>query len=132
MEQNKRNVFNYKYSAPTEEERRQIESIRNKYAPKDKTVENALEKIKTLDKKIRTTANGVSIGVGTVGCLIFGLGLSLILEQNIHLWGTLISAIGCFPMIFAYPLYNFLIKKGKKKYGDEILRLSDELLNKKP
>ena len=36
------NKFNYTYSAPTEEERREIESIRNKYAPQEQT-ESKLE-----------------------------------------------------------------------------------------
>jgi hypothetical protein len=34
-------------------------------------------------------------------------------------------------MIAAYPLYVITLKKNKEKYGKEILRLSEELLEEK-
>jgi hypothetical protein len=32
-------------------------------------------------------------------------------------------------MVFAYPAYKWLLTKNKAKYGAEIIKLSEELLN---
>ena len=45
--------------------------------------------------------------------------------------GVAISVVGLVPVALAYPIYRILAKKGKEKYKDEILRLSDEILNEK-
>ncbi len=131
MEEKKNNnTFEYTYSAPTEAEKKQIESIRRQYETPQKHVESKVERVKRLDAKIKNTANAFSLAFGIVGCLVFGLGLAMILEWGILLWGVAVMALGCPLMIFSYPLYNFLIKRGKKKYGAEILRLSEEILKK--
>ena len=122
------NQFNFKYSAPSQEERKEIDSIRRQYAPQEKT-ETKLERLRRLDALVKNTAVIWSLVFGVIGCLIFGLGLTMVLEWNILLWGIVLMVIGSVPMAIAYPIYNKLLKKGKAKYGDEILRLSEELLN---
>ena len=122
------NQFNFRYTAPTEEERKEIDSIRRQYAPQEKT-ETKLERLRRLDALVKNTAVIWSLVFGVIGCLIFGLGLTMVLEWNILLWGIVLMVIGSVPMAIAYPIYNKLLKKGKAKYGDEILRLSEELLN---
>lgn len=120
--------FDYKYSAPTEEERREIDNIRRKYEPREKT-ETKLDRLKKLDSKVNNTALAVSLTVGIVGCLVFGLGLTMVLEWKKYLWGVVVAVVGAVGMISAHPLYKLFLKKGKQKYGDEILKLSGELLN---
>ena len=122
------NQFNYKYTAPTEEERKEIDSIRRQYAPQEKT-ETKLERLRRLDSLVKNTAIIWSLVLGVFGCLIFGIGLTMVLEWSILLWGIVLMVIGSVPMAIAFPVYNKLLKKGKAKYGDEILRLSEELLN---
>ena len=122
------NQFNFKYTAPTEEERKEIDSIRRQYFPQEKT-ETKLERLRRLDGCVKNTATIWSLVLGVVGCLIFGLGLAMILECNILFWGIILMIIGSVPMAISYPIYNKLLNKGKAKYGDEILRLSEELLN---
>ena len=124
------NQFNFKYTAPTEEERKEIDSIRRQYAPVEKT-ETKLERLRRLDSIVKNTSTIWSLVLGVVGCLIFGLGLSMILEWNIWLWGIILCVLGSVPMIIAYPVYKYVLKKYKKEYGDEILKLSEELLNEK-
>ncbi len=128
-EQNGKNTFEYTYSAPTEAEKKQIESIRRQYADEVK-VESKIDRVRRLDSKVKNTATCVSLILGVVGCLTFGLGLTMVLEWNIWLWGVVLMAIGCVPMLLAYPVYSWLFARGKKKYGDEILRLSEEILKK--
>ena len=122
------NKFNFKYTAPTEEERKEIDSIRRQYAPKEQT-ETKIERLRRLDALVKNTAVISSLVCGVLGCLIFGLGLTMILQWNIFLWGIVLMVVGSISMAVAYPIYKKTFNKGKKKYGDEILRLSEELLN---
>ena len=122
------NQFNYKYTAPTEEERKEIDSIRRQYAPQEQT-ETKLERLRRLDSLVKNTAIIWSLVLGVFGCLIFGIGLTMVLEWSILLWGIVLMVIGSVPMALAYPVYKSVLNKGKAKYGDEILRLSEELLN---
>ena len=119
--------FNYTYTAPTERERREIESIRKQYQDPEKSM-SKIERLRTLDARVKNTANAVALVVGIVGTLIFGVGLCLILEWSQLLWGIVVVAVGAVPTGLAYPLYTMVLKASKKKYGEEILRLSEELL----
>lgn len=120
--------FSYKYVAPTEEERKEIDSIRRQYAPQSQT-ESKLDRLRRLDSIVKNTAIIWSLVLGVLGTLIFGLGLTMILEWQILPWGIVIMAIGSVPIAIAYPVYKTVLKKYKNRYGEEILRLSKELLN---
>ena len=120
--------FNFRYTAPTEDERREINSIRRQYSPQEKT-ESKLEKLRRLDALVKNTATVVAFVMGIVGCLIFGLGMSMIVEWNIVLWGISVCIVGGVMMLIASPVYKAVLNKGKRKYGQQILSLSDELLN---
>ena len=122
------NQFNFKYTAPTEEERKEIDSIRRQYVPQEH-VESKIERLRRLDSLVKNTAIIWSLVLGVVGTLVLGLGLTMILEWSIWLWGIVLMVIGSVPMAIAYPVYKLALNKGKAKYGDEILRLSEELLN---
>lgn len=122
------NQFNFKYSAPTENERKEIDSIRRQYLPKEKT-ETKMERLRRLDSLVKNTATIWSLCLGVVGTLVLGVGLTMILEWSIWLWGVVLMVVGCIPIIIAYPVYKNLLKKYKNLYGEEILRLSEELLN---
>lgn len=119
--------FNYTYTAPTERERREIEGIRKQYQDPEKSM-SKLERLRALDARVKNTANVVALIVGIVGTLIFGVGLCLVLEWAQIVWGIVVAAIGVIPIALAYPLYTAVLKTSKKKYGEEILRLSEELL----
>lgn len=122
------NQFNFNYTAPTEAERKEIDSIRRQYVPEGQK-ESKLERLRRLDSLVKNTATIWSLCCGVIGCLIFGLGLAMILEWNVLFWGIVVMIIGSIPMAIAYPLYKSLLNKYKKRYGEEILRLSEELLN---
>ncbi len=119
------NSFHYEYSAPTTEERKEIASIRKKYIPQEPT---KLDKLRSLDKKVRGLPTAVALTVGIVSCLVFGLGLTLILEWSLWLGGIPVAAVGTVGMLLAYPLHTWVRGRMKRKYGEEILALSNELL----
>ncbi len=121
------NNFNYKYSAPTEKERREIESIRRQYLSEEREP-GTLERLKSLHKSIKRSAVIPSVFLGVFGTLVFGSGLTVTLEMQELLIGTVIMAVGLIPTALAYPLYKAILKSKKKKHSEEIVRLSDELL----
>ncbi len=122
------NQFSFKYTAPTEEERKEIDSIRRQYLPQEKT-ETKLEKLRRLNSLVKNAAMIWSLVLGVVGTLVLGLGLTMILEWNIWIWGIVLMIIGSVPVAIAYPIYKEVLKKYKNRYSEEILRLSEELLN---
>lgn len=120
--------FEYNYNAPTEEERIEIESIRNQYLPKNKTL-TKLERLKSLDFKVKNISLIIGLTIGIIGCLIFGLGLTFFLEWSNNILGAIFGVLGILIMIPAYFVYKIIFNKLKEKYGKEILELSNELLN---
>ena len=122
------NQFNYTYIAPTEEERKEIDSIRKQYLPKEQS-ETKLERLRRLNSLVKNSAIIWALTIGVLGCLVFGLGLTMVLEWSVIHWGVLVAVIGCVPMAISYPIYKLVLKKNKARYGEEILRLSEELLN---
>lgn len=122
------NSFNYKYTALSEEERKEVDSIRRQYSSQEKT-ESKIERLRRLDSLVKNTAVIWSLCLGVIGLLVFGLGLTMILEWNIWHWGIVLMVVGVIPMAIAYPVYKTVLKKYKNRYGEEILTLSEELLN---
>ncbi len=121
--------FEYKYSAPTVEERNEINSIRNQYLPKDETTLE-IDVLRKLDRKVKNTPMIVSLTLGICGILIFGLGLTFFLEWT-SFWyvGIPIGLIGIIMMLLNYPIYLKIESKLKDKYGPIIIELSNKLLN---
>ena len=122
-------IFEYTYSAPTEEERKEILSIKSRYTGEYAGTEDKYSRIKALDNKVKGVSTAIGLIFGVVGLLIFGLGLTIILEWSIWLWGVILMVVACIPMVLAYPSYTYTHKKLSDKYRDEIVKLSDELLN---
>lgn len=126
-EQNNR--FEYKYSALSSEERLEIESIRRRYL-KESSGEGRTQELKRLDFYVRSFPVAIAITVGVIGILLFGLGLTLVLEFNETLLGIILGAVGVLVLAPANLIYNRLTAFQKKKYGQRILDISEELLGK--
>ena len=122
------NQFNFKYTALTEEERKEIDSIRRQYCTEEQPI-SKIERLRRLDALVKNHAVIWSLCLGVVGILIFGLGLTMVLEWGIWTWGVILMVVGSVPTALAYPVYKKVLKKYKNRYGEEILRLSEELLN---
>ena len=125
-----KNEFEYSYVAPTEAERREIEKIKRQYEGKTEK-EIKLERIRRLDSFVQNFSMTLSLIVGVMGTLIFGLGLSMILVWSITVFGRIVCIVGAVPVAAAYPIFLVTMKRNKEKYGEEILKLSNEILNMK-
>jgi len=121
--------FEYNYSAPTSEERQEIESIRNQYLPKNE-VEIKLETLKKLDNKVKNIPLIFGLTFGIIGTLMFGLGLTFFLEWSEYFYfGIPFSLLGLIMVSVTYYLYTKISNNLKDKYGKEIIKLSNELLD---
>ena len=123
--------FSYTYSAPTEEERREIEEIRRAYTVAEPRKENKLERLRALHQRAQRPALIAALSLGIAGVLLFGLGMSMTLVWDLFAGGIAVAAAGLAAAIAARPVFEALLKRGKRKYGAEILRLTDELLQEK-
>ena len=128
-EMKKKNDFEFTYIAPTSEERKEIESIRRGYVKKEKTSLTKLEYLRKLDWKVKNIPTAYALIAGILGLLIFGLGMAMVLEWYLYVWGVIVAAVGVVPMGFANFINKKTIQHYKDKYSEEILRISDELLN---
>lgn len=116
--------FQYSYSAREQEE---LKQIRSKYVPQE---ENKLEKIRRLDANASQKASVVSLGVGVVGSLVLGLGMSccMVWSGKWFVPGIVIGVAGIALVSAAYPLYLRTLKKERSRIAPEILHLTDELM----
>lgn len=121
--------FEYKYKAPTQEERQEINNILNDYLPKNES-NNKLDYLRKLDFKVKNIPMIVGLNLGIIGTLIFGLGLTCFLEWNLIILGFIFSLLGMIVAVVAYPLYKVIYKRMKNRYSDEIIKISNELLNR--
>ena len=80
------------------------------------------------------TMDFVSLVLGIVGFLVFGIGMSMTLAMNRMVPRLVTSLIGIVMLLglacmaLAYPLYARMVKKERARVALEILRLSRELL----
>ena len=121
--------FHFTYSAAQQQE---VENIRKNYLPKE---EDKMEQLRRLHAIPTQKAQAASLAVGIIGALIMGTGMSLAMTEISAALGSLamligipVGIVGMVLVALAYPLYNRVLKKQRKKIAPEILRLSDELL----
>lgn len=117
-------AFEFTYSAPQQEEIRQI---REKYLPKE---EDKLEQLRRLDKSAVVKGTRISIMVGVISALVMGAGMSccMVYPESLMLPGIVIGIIGMIGVAAAYPLFVRITKKERERLAPEILRLTEELL----
>lgn len=127
MEHNE--TFKTTYSAQQQEE---IQAIRNKYTPKK---EDKMTMLRKLDAQVTKKASSISVAVGTIGALILGAGMSLIMTDFGALLGSLALPVGIVAgvlgmgiLALAYPIYNRTLKKEQERIAPQILKLTDELM----
>ncbi len=128
--------FQYTYSAKEQEE---LKRIREKYDQTAKE-EDKMTRLRRLDRGVTQKAQGLALTLGVIGVLLLGLGMSLIMtdlalilgayRDRAMIFGLPTGLVGCVLVSLAYPVYNAVLKRERKKIAPEMLRLSDELLKK--
>lgn len=120
--------FSYSYSALTEAEKKEIERIKNEYREKDSR-QITLEELRKLDAKVKNIPTIVALTIGVLGTLIFGLGMTFVLEWDNSLLGVILGAVGAIVATLAKPLHGILYKRLKARHGKKIIELSEKLID---
>lgn len=129
-------TFNYTYSA---EQQKEVEAIRKKYMEDETPTEaDKMEQLRRLDYGVTKKATSISLVLGVISALIMGSGMSLVMTDIgekigmtvTTLPGILIGIVGMVGVICAYPLYQRIIIKERKKVAPQILKLTEELSQK--
>ena len=113
-----------------EKERKYAESIRRAYSEKSDG-ENKLEKLRKLDTAVRRPAEIFAYVFGILGALVLGVGMCLTMKVlgDLMPLGIVIGVVGIAMVCVNYLIYRAILKSRKQKYTQEILALSDELLD---
>ena len=111
------------------------QKIRAQYMEK---TPSELDALRELDAKVKRPANVFAYVFGSLSAIIMGAGMSLVMTDIgaiIGITGALVPGIaigvaGLGMTLLTYPIYKGILNARKKKYGAEILALSDKIMNK--
>ena len=110
-----------------------VQKIRTQYTEKEHT---QLDALKDLDKKVKRPANVFAYIFGTIGAIIMGSGMSLVMTEigsmigveNTMIPGIAVGVIGLIMVIINYPIHKKILSSRREKYADKIIALSDEIM----
>ncbi|MGN0317738.1 MAG: hypothetical protein ACI4E1_07340 [Lachnospira sp.] len=113
-----------------------VQKIRTQYTEKEHTQIDAL---KELDVKVKRPANVFAYILGSVGAIVMGSGMSLVMTDigstvgidNPMIPGIAVGIVGMVIAIINYPIFKGILSSRRKKYSDRIISLSDEIMNGK-
>ena len=111
------------------------QKIRTQYMEK---TPSELDALRELDTKVKRPANVFAYVFGSISAVIMGAGMSLVMTDigaaigitSALVPGIAIGALGLGMALLTYPMYKGILNSRKKKYGAEILTLSDKIMNK--
>ena len=112
-----------------------VRKIRTQYTEKQHT---EIDELKALDAKVKRPANVFAYTFGSISAIIMGAGMSLVMTDIgaiVGITGALVPGIavgvvGLGMALLTYPMYKRILNSRKKKYGAEILALSEKIMNK--
>ena len=110
-----------------------VHKIRTQYTEKQHT---ELEELKALDAKVKKPANVFAYTYGSIGALVMGAGMSLVMTDigatiglaSAMVPGIAIGVVGMGMALTTYPIYKKILNSRKKKYAPEILKLSNKIM----
>lgn len=111
------------------------QKIRTQYMEKEST---ELDALRELDAKVKRPANVFAYVFGSISAVVMGAGMSLVMTDigatlgiaSSMIPGIVIGTIGLGMALLTYPMYKGILNSRKRKYGAEILKLSDKIMNK--
>ncbi len=104
--------------------------IAEEYAVKK---ESNVIRLKKLDQKVKRLPFILSLSIGTVFALMFGLGFSMILtdfgfNNNLdYIIGIILGVVGIIMCIANYFIYKVILNKRKAKYAFDIIELANKI-----
>lgn len=95
--------------------------------------ESNVIRLKKLDQKVKRLPFILSLSIGTVFALIFGLGFSMILtdfgfnNDLDYIIGIILGVVGIIMCIANYFIYKVILNKRKAKYAFDIIELANKI-----
>lgn len=113
-----------------------VQKIRTQYMEKENT---GLDELKALDSKVKRPANVFAYAFGSLGAIVMGSGMSLIMTdigetlgmESTMTPGVIIGIAGMLMVIANYPIYKSLLSARRRKYADQIMKLSEKIMGNK-
>ena len=110
-----------------------VEKIRSQYTQERHT---ELDALKALDARVKRPAKVFGFTWGTVGAMVMGAGMSLVMTEIGAVLGleeTLVTgiAVGVAGMVMAlttWPIYQKILTSRKKKFAAQIMELSERIM----
>ena len=110
-----------------------VEKIRSQYIQEQHT---ELDALKALDARVKRPAKVFGFTWGTVGAIVMGAGMSLVMTDIGAVLGleeTLVPgiAVGVVGMVMAlttWPIYKKILTSRKKKFAAQIMELSERIM----
>ena len=110
-----------------------VEKIRSQYTQERHT---ELDALKALDARVKRPAKVFGFTWGTVGAMVMGAGMSLVMTEIGAVLGleeTLVTgiAVGVAGMVMAlttWPIYQKILTSRKKKFAEQIMELSERIM----
>ena len=111
------------------------QKIRTQYMEK---TPSELDALRALDAKVKRPANVFAYIFGSISAIVMGAGMSLVMTDigatigitSALVPGIAIGVVGLGMALLTYPMYKGILNSRKKKYGAEILALSDKIMDK--
>jgi len=110
-----------------------VRKIRTQYTEK---THSELDELKELDTKVKRPANVFAYVFGSIGAVVMGAGMSLVMTDlgttlglaDSLIPGIAVGVVGMFMAIINYPIYKSILGSRRKKYADKIIALSDKIM----
>lgn len=110
-----------------------VQKIRTQYTEKGHT---QLDALKELDTKVKRPANVFAYAFGCFSAIVMGSGMSLVMSdigdiigmENPMAPGIVIGIAGMLMAIVNYPVYKGILASRRRKYADQIMKLSDKIM----
>ena len=111
------------------------QKIRTQYMEK---TPSELDALRELDAKVKRPANVFAYIFGSISAIVMGAGMSLVMTDvgaaigiaSALVPGIAIGVVGLGMALLTYPIHKGILNARKRKYGDEILALSDRIMNR--
>jgi hypothetical protein len=109
------------------------EKIRSQYVAQKHT---ELDVLKALDAKVKRPARVFGYAYGTVGAIVMGAGMSLVMTdigaalglEDSLVPGINLGVVGMVVALTTWPIYKRLLASRKKQYASQIMALSERIV----
>lgn len=110
-----------------------VQKIRTQYTEKEYT---QLDALRELDTKVKRPAKMFAYIFGSISAIIMGFGMSLVMTDigstlgmsDTMVPGIIIGIVGMLMAIINNPMYKRILGSRRKKYANQIMKLSDKIL----